>query len=138
MGGAANRTLFLRPTQSVQAERGPMIVGIAAGINFLSQTQEDQVSGLMRAEAGDLDIVAEQVGILRDLVDRAAEKLLLIIEAGTPGQVCADLQILTHAMADHVFGVNAFGRLHVMGAAGGMDVMIAGPPTEQGGIDPAA
>src|SRR4051812_36214596 len=39
-------------------------------------------------------------------------------------------------MADHVFGVHAFGRLDVMCATSGMDVMIARPPTSERWIDP--
>src|SRR5687768_17409392 len=40
-------------------------------------------------------------------------------------------------MAHHVGGVYAFGRVRVMGAAGGVNVVIAGPPAGFGRVDPA-
>ena len=80
----------------------------------------------MRAEAGDLDVVAEQVGALRDGVDLAGEELLLEVEARAPGQVAADLQVFAQDVAHHVLGVDALGRVGVVGAAGGVDVVVAG------------
>src|SRR5437588_4214347 len=66
----------------------------------------------------------------------AAEKLLLIIETRTPGEVGADFQIFADAVADHVLGVNALGWLHIMRAASSVDMVIAGPPATFGRIDP--
>src|SRR5438552_4507779 len=95
------------------------------------------MAGVVRAKAGDFDVITEQIGILRNFVHSAAEELLLIIEAWTPGEIRADLQVFAHAMADHVLGVDAFGRLDVMGATSGMDVMIARPPARFRWINPA-
>ena len=40
-------------------------------------------------------------------------------------------------MAEHVLRPHAFRRLHVVGAPRGVDVVVAGPPAEPGGVDPA-
>src|SRR5438309_1436174 len=83
-------SLLFGPAQRVQTKRGPMFIGIAAGINLLLQTQQAKMAGLMRAEAGDFDVIAQQVWILRNLVHLSAEELLLEIEAWAPGQIAAD------------------------------------------------
>ena len=114
-----------------------MILRRAAGIHLVLEPQQDEVAGLVRAEAGHFDVVAEQVGILGNFVVRPAEELFLVIEARTPGQVRADLQILADAMAEHVHRVDAFGGIHVVRATSGVDVMIARPPAELRRIDPA-
>ena len=93
--------------------------------------------GAVRAEAADLDVVAEQVGELRNLVLVPGEELLLVIEARAPREIAADFQILAEAMAHHVLREHAFGGIRVVRATGGVNVMIAGPPAELRGIDPA-
>src|ERR1041384_1115382 len=90
----------------------------------------------MGTETGDLNVVPQQVGILRNFIYRAAEKLLLKIKAWPPSQVRADFQILAFHLPNHVRGEHAFGRFLIMSAAGGMNMMIAGPPTHDGRIDP--
>ena len=95
------------------------------------------MAGAVRAEAGDFDVVAQQVRIARDFVVLAGEELLLVIEAGSPGEIAADLQVFAQAVADHVLGVHALGRIGIVGTAGRVDVMVAGPPAELRGIDPA-
>src|SRR5688572_10209893 len=92
---------------------------------------------LMRAEAGDFNVIAKQVRILGNLVILASEELLLIVEAWAPGQVGADFQVLAENLANHINRMHAFGRVGVMSAAGGVDVMIARPPARLGRIDPA-
>src|SRR5688572_5792654 len=95
-----HRALFLGPAERVQAERGPVLRGVAARIHLLLQAQEAEVSVAMRTEAGDLDVVAEQIRVLGDLVVRGAEKLLLIIKVRAPREIRANLQILAHRVAD--------------------------------------
>ena len=114
-----------------------MVLGVAAGIHLVLEAEEAEVAGAVRAEAGDLDVVTEEIGVPGDLVVLPGEELLLVIEARTPGQVAADLEILAEAVAHHVGRVHTLARLGVVGAAGGMDVMIAGPPAAQGRVDPA-
>jgi hypothetical protein len=94
------------------------------------------MAGIMGAKAGDFDVVAEQVWILGNLVHCAAKELLLVIETRAPCEIRADLQILTHAMADHVGRKHAFGRLHIMRTTGRVNVMIAGPPAELRRVGP--
>ncbi len=86
MGGADHCALLLRPFKSVEPESGPVMLGLAAGIHLVLETEQAQVPGLMRAEARHLDVVSKQVRVFGDLVDLADEELFLVIEAGTPGQ----------------------------------------------------
>src|SRR5207247_7714148 len=126
-----------RPAEGVEAEGRPVLVRVAAGIDLLLEAQQAEVAGLVRAEAGDLDVVAQQVREPRHLVHRAGEELLLVIEAWAPGQGAADLQVLAHAVSHHIRRADAFGRVRVMRAAGGVDVVVAGPPAQAGGVDTA-
>src|SRR5262245_21926023 len=91
----------------------------------------------MRTKTGDLNVIPKQVGVLRNLVYLAAEKLLLKIEARSPGQVAADLKVFTHALAHHIGRRDAFSRFGVMGATGCVNVMIAGPPPQLRRIYPS-
>ena len=95
------------------------------------------MAGVVGAETGDFHIIPKQVGILGDLVVLSSEKLFLIIEAGAPGEIRADLEVFALAMARHVGRVDAFGGVGVMRATGGVNMMIAGPPAHGGRIDPA-
>ena len=91
----------------------------------------------MGTKTRNFDVVAKEIGVLRDFIHRAAKELLLIIKARTPGEIGADLQVLPDAVAEHVGRMHAFGRLDVMSAAGGVNVMVARPPTELRRINPA-
>ena len=84
----------------------------------------------MRAEPGNLNVVVQQIRPDRNFVVLAGKKLLLIIEARSPGEVATDLQVFAQAMPQHVRRVDAFGRLGVMRAAGCVNVVVAGPPAE--------
>ena len=105
-------------------------------IDFVFEPQQDQMAGLVGAKTGDLDVVVEQVGVLGHLVVPAREELFLKIKARTPGEVAADLEILALAMAVHVLSEHALARSGIMGATGGMDVMIAGPPAKLRWVEP--
>src|SRR5262249_14708505 len=135
--GADECALFLRPLERVEAECRPMRGGIATGIHLLAELEEAEMAALVRTEAADLHVVAEQKRILRGLVFGACEELLLIVEAGAPREIRADLEVFALAVARHVRCVHAHGRYRVVRAAGCVDVMIAAPPTQLGRIDPA-
>src|SRR5437870_8135685 len=92
---------------------------------------------LVRAKAGHLNIVPQQVRIFGDLVHRPAKELLLEIETGTPGEIAAHLEILAETLAHHIGREHAFGRFRVMRATCGVNVVIARPPAEFRGINPA-
>jgi hypothetical protein len=54
----------------------------------------------------------------------------LKIETRSPGEIAANFQIFTLAMPVHVGGQDPFGWLGIMGAAGGMDMVVTRPPAE--------
>ncbi len=92
----------------------------------------------MRSEAGHFDVVTKQIRVFGNFVHRAAEELLLIIEARSPCQIGPNFQILTHTMPDHILRMHALRRFDVMQTTSGVDVMITGPPAKNRGIDPAS
>src|SRR5262245_3287857 len=110
MRRAADRALALGPTQRIEAEGWPVFKGSATRVDLLLESQEHQMTGLMRAKARDLDVVVQQIGRTRDEVVSAREEPFLRIESGTPGKGCPDLQVLTERMAHHIHGEHAFGR----------------------------
>ena len=57
------------------------------------------MTGLVRAKARDLDVVVQQIGWTREEVVPAREEPFLRIESGTPGEGCADLQVLAERVA---------------------------------------
>ncbi len=91
----------------VLRQGGQVVGGVAAGRGLLAQAQQAQVTGLVRTEAGDLDIVADQVGGLGDGVFGTGEELLLVVEARTPGEGGADFEILADGVDDHVGGIDS-------------------------------
>ena len=95
------------------------------------------MAGLMRAKARNLDVVAEQIGILGDDIVFTCKKLFLIVKTRPPSEVGADFEILAEAVSQHVRRVNPLGRVGVMGATGGVDMVIARPPAHQRRINPA-
>src|SRR5579864_1234062 len=113
-----------------------MLVGIAPRIDLLLEIEQHQVPGLMRAEPGDFDIIMQQVWIPGDRIVFAGKELLLEIKARAPGQVAADFQVLPLAMPVHVGWEHPFSWLAVMGAAGGVNMVVARPPAQPRWIDP--
>src|SRR5919108_4631034 len=79
----------------------------------------------------------QQIGRTRHEIVSSREKPFLRIETGTPGEGGADLQVLAERVANHIRGEHAFGRIHVVSAARGVNVMVTRPPAELCGIDPA-
>src|SRR5215203_1386120 len=113
MRGSSHRALLLRPLQSVQPERRPVLAGISTRKHLLLEPQQHEMSALVRAKAAHLDVVTQQVRILRNLVDAAAEKLLLKIEARPPSEIRADFEIFAFAMPKHVLSEHALRWFHV-------------------------
>ena len=137
MGRAANSALPLRPAERVEPEGRPVLHRIPAGGNLLGEPEEIQVAGGMRPEARHLDVVAEEVRGPADVVGLPREKPFLEIEARAPREAAADLQILPHAVAQHVGRHHPLGGALVMGAAGGVDVVIARPIAAPRRVNPA-
>ena len=79
----------------------------------------------MRTKPGHLNVVAQQVRVLRDFVHLTGEELLLVIETRSPGKITADLKIFPQTVEDHICGADALGRVFIMGAAGRMDMIVA-------------
>ena len=93
MSGTADRSLFLRPLEGIQAEGWPVMRGIATRMNLFFQSEQAEVSGAVRSETGYLDVVPEQVRVAGDWIRLSGEELLLVVEAWSPSQVCSDLQV---------------------------------------------
>ena len=90
--GSDNGALLLGPLEGVEAERRPVVFGVAAGIHLVFELEEAKVAALMRAEAGDFDVVSEEIRMLGDFVVLAGEEFFLVIEAWSPSEVGADFQ----------------------------------------------
>jgi len=135
--GPGDRTLLLGPAQGVESERRPMVLGLTSVGDLVAELEQVQVAGEMRAEAADLDIIAHEIRIAADVVRPAGEELFLIVETRAPGQAAADLDVLAHGMAEHVLRTHALGRVFIVQAAGGMDVVVAAPVAMLVRIDPA-
>src|SRR5262245_45005914 len=95
------------------------------------------MAGVSAGEAADLDVVAHDVVFGREFVDGALEELLLVVPAGTPGEYAADIEVFADDVPHHIGRSDAFSGGFVVGAAGGVDVVIAGNPAEVGELDPA-
>ena len=83
-------------------------------------------------EAGDFDVVSHDVARRGQRTDLPFEELLLVVPARPPRQHAADVEVFAEDVAHHVFGADAFGRRLIMGAAGGVDVVVAGVPAALG------
>ena len=86
------------------------------------------MAALVGAKSRHLNIIAQQVRILGNLVVLTGEELLLVIEAGSPCEVATDLEIFTQNMAHHVRSMNAFARRGIVRASRSMNVVVTGPP----------
>src|SRR5262249_44110131 len=89
------------------------------------------------AEAADLQVVLDDGEGLANLVHPGVKELALELETRTPGQIAADVKPLALDVQEHVAGKDALGGVGVMGAAGGVNVMVAGVEAVVRGIDPA-
>src|SRR3954453_12203885 len=92
---------------------------------------------LVRPESADFNVVAQQKRICGRLVLRASEELLLKIEAGPPCEVGSDFQIFAPAMPCHIGSKHAHRWRRIVRTARSMNMMVATPPTERRGINPA-
>ena len=92
---------------------------------------------MARREARDLEVVPHQPVGRRQRVIASAEVLLLVIVGRSPCQYRGDVERLSRDLRPHVFRPHAFGRVLVVRASGGVDVVISGEVAVAGGIDPA-
>src|SRR5437870_3150831 len=95
------------------------------------------MSQVLRTEAADLQVILDDGEGLAQLVHGGFEELPLEIVARTPRQVTAHVQPFALDMQEHVVGKDTFGRIGVVGAAGGVDVVIAAVVAIITGVDPA-
>src|SRR4051794_3958892 len=91
---------------------------------------------MARRVARDFDVVSDAILGRRDAVVFPLEERLLEIPAGPPGEDASNLEVFAQDVAHHVLRVDAFGWTFVVGAAGGVDVVIAGIPAQLRRIDP--
>ena len=113
-----------------------MVLGIAPGIHLLLESQQAEMTTLMRPETRNFNIIAQEVRIDGNLVILAGKKLFLVIEARTPGKVRSDLEILSLYVSKHVGGMHPFSGIRIMSTACGMNVMIAAPITKKRRVNP--
>jgi len=91
----------------------------------------------LRAETADLHVIFQHGEWLADLVRVRFEELALEVVARAPGQIAADVKGLPLDMEKHVLRENAFGRVGIMSAACGVDMMISAVEAVVLRFDPA-
>ena len=75
--------------------------------------------------------------LVAQVVRLGLKELPLVAVARSPGEDAADVQPFPLHLAEHVLRKHAFGGAGVVGAAGGVDVMVAGVEAVLPRIDPA-
>src|SRR5579883_3483251 len=95
------------------------------------------MTAVARWKSGHFHIVAEQMMGRGQGIDFALEIAFLVIPARPPAETAADVEIFAENVAHHVLWGNALGRTFVVGAAGGMDVVVAGVPAFGSWMNPA-
>ena len=120
----------LRPTRPLLDER-------RAGVVVLGKSEKTEVAGVRRREAAHLDVVAHQRFRRREGRWLSLEVLFLDIPTRPPGEDAADVEILADDVPHHVGRADAGGGVFIVGAAGGVDVVVAGEPAAQRRLDPA-
>ena len=125
VGEAYNCALRLAPAQNRQVPGGPVLDAFRAGIVLLGQPQQHQVAGVAGRESRNLEVVVHEFIALRERMVLAAEELLLVVVARTPGEHASHVEFLSQDLAHHVLGPDALGGVLVMRAAGGVDVVVA-------------
>ena len=113
-----------------------MLLGFAAGVHLILQTQEAEMPRLMRAKARHLDVISQQVRVGGNGVVFARKELFLVIETRPPRKVAANLEVLAQYLPQHVGGMNAFGWIRVVSASCRMYMVIPRPPRELSRINP--
>src|SRR5205823_6349472 len=83
-GRATHGPLLLRPPESTQAERRPMVLRLLARIHLVLQPKQAEVPRHVRPEPRDLNVVPQEIWRLRNSVRPAREEPLLVIEARPP------------------------------------------------------
>ena len=126
---ADDRALRLRPLQIGRSQVGQSSIRFVPGIVLLLQPEQHEVAGVARRETRrpPRRSASALIGRRERMVLRR-EELLLVVLARPPGQHAADVELLAQDLRHHVLGQHAFGRVLVVRAAGGVDVVIAGEP----------
>ena len=137
MREADDAPLRLAPLEHGQVPARPFLDPGRARVVVFLEPQQAEVPGVRGGEARDLDVVAHQVFGGRQRVHLAVEELLLGVPARAPGQHAADVEVLAQDVPHHVVGLDALGRALVVGAAGGVDVVVAREPVHLRQVDPA-
>ena len=104
---------------------------------LILEPEQHEMAGVAGGESRHFEIVVHHAIRLGQRVVLAGEELLLIVVAGSPREDGADVERLAQDLTHHVFRQHAFGRVLVVRASGGVDVMVAGVPAQPGRIDPA-
>src|SRR5687768_8782720 len=126
MGIARDAALLFGPAHHRRGPGRPALRRtVGAGIELILQAKQTNVPQCLRAEAADLQVVLEDRARVAQLMRAWREKTPLIVEAGTPGEYAADIQPFAFDLSEHVLRQDAFGGTVAVGAAGGMDVMVA-------------
>ena len=107
-----------------------------AGVGLVPQVQQADVPERLRAEPADFQVVLQDRPGLAHLVRPGREELPLEGEARSPGEHAAHVQPLAFDLEKHVLRPDALGRGGVVGAAGGVDVVVAAEKAVGGRIDP--
>ena len=97
------------------------------------------LDAMLRLQAGGV-VLGEHPDLWR-LIHQGLDPPLVVAHPAQAAQVVdggADLEVLAEDVAHHVGRMHSLGRVGVVGAAGGVDVVVAGDPAEPRGIDPAA
>lgn len=120
MRETAHRPLLLGPTQSIQAQRGPVFQ--VFGVALVLQPEQYQVPGLVRAKARYLDVVA-QLGAL--VLPSFPGEAPLVVVTRPPVQRGRELQAFPLNVSPHGIRRDALRRVAVVCAARRVNVRVA-------------
>src|SRR2546428_12200820 len=95
------------------------------------------MSRVAGGKSGHFQIVMDQLIGSGKRVVLSAEKLLLVVVAGTPSEYASNIERLALNLAPHVLGQNSLCRILIMRTPGGVNVMISGIPAELRRINPS-
>jgi hypothetical protein len=135
---ADDRALRLRPAQDRRGPGGPALRrAVRARVGLVPEVQETDVPQRLRAEAADLDVVFQDGERGAQSVGPGLEEPALVVVARAPGQDAAHVQPLAADLFEHVRRFDPLGGAGVVGAAGGVDVVVAADEAKGPRVDPA-
>ena len=139
MGVAGDGALRLGPAQHRRGPRGPAFGcgPVRARVGLIAQVQQaDMPSAWDPNPLTSTSYLRTVNGSLTRVGVRLEEPALIVV-ARSPGQDAADVQALALDLEEHVLGPDALGRGGVVGAARGVDVVIAAVEAVGARVDPA-